>query len=172
MKIAIIIIVVLAALIVLIAIVGAMLPREHRATRAANFPLKPDELFSIISDHAGQTAWREGLKTVEILPPSGGRVLIKETSSFGPMTIEVIEKSPPQRYVTKIADPDLAFGGTWTFEIEAALGGSRLRITEDGFVKNIFFRFMSKFIFSQTATIESYLKSLGTKCGREIKSEP
>jgi hypothetical protein len=72
----------------------------------------------------------------------------------------------------RIASDDLPFGGTWTYEIAAAEGGATLRITEDGFVKNAFFRFMSRFIFGHTATIEQYLKDLGKKFGEEVTPQP
>jgi hypothetical protein len=68
----------------------------------------------------------------------------------------------------RIASDDLPFGGTWTYEIAAADGGATLRITEDGLVKNAFFRFMSRFIFGHTATMEQYLKDLGKKFGEEV----
>ncbi|HEY2546243.1 MAG TPA: hypothetical protein VGI46_09275 [Candidatus Acidoferrum sp.] len=61
----------------------------------------------------------------------------------------------------------LPFGGTWTFEISPVASGATLRITERGYVTNPFFRFMSRTVFSQTATMESYLKSLARKFGEE-----
>jgi hypothetical protein len=69
--------------------------------------------------------------------------------------------------VTRIADPKLPFGGTWTFEIAPDSDGATLRITERGYVTNPFFRFMSRFVFSQTSTMETYLKSLAKKFGEE-----
>lgn len=73
----------------------------------------------------------------------------------------------PQKLVTRIANPKLPFGGTWTFEIAPAAEGATLRITERGYVTNPFFRFMSRFVFRHTSTMEIYLKSLAKKFGEE-----
>lgn len=161
----------LLLIILLVAITGALLPRGHKATRLAKYKLSPEKIFAMITDHKNHPSWRGELKSVEIVTKDG-KTFIKEESSFGPMTLEVVEHSPPRRYVTKIADEDLAFGGSWTFEIEPDGAGSKLRITEDGEVKNIFFRFMSKFIFGHTSTLEGYLKSLGAKLGETVAIEP
>ena len=51
---------------------------------------------------------------------------------------------------------------------DAAADGSTLTITEDGEVRNLFFRFMSRFIFGHTGTLEAFLKSLGKKVGEDV----
>jgi hypothetical protein len=70
----------------------------------------------------------------------------------------VAEASPPTRFVTKIDDPGQPFGGTWTFEI-APLGDARARLTltERGEIYNPIFRFMARFVFGYTATLDSFL---------------
>jgi hypothetical protein len=71
--------------------------------------------------------------------------------------------------VTKIADPDLPFGGTWTYELTPAPGGgTRLAITERGNVKNVVFRFMSRYVFGYTATLDGFLRALGKKGGEDV----
>jgi hypothetical protein len=67
--------------------------------------------------------------------------------------------------VTRVADPDQPFGGTWTFDIGPDSGGARLTITERGEVYNPVFRFIARFVFGYTATIEGYLRSLREKLG-------
>jgi hypothetical protein len=67
--------------------------------------------------------------------------------------------------VVRIADPKLPFGGTWTYEIAPIPKGSSLRIREDGEVYNPLFRFLSRFVFGHSATIDAYLKSLAKKFG-------
>ena len=61
----------------------------------------------------------------------------------------------------------LGLGGTWTYEIRPEEDGSTLTITENGSVSNLFFRFMSRYVFGYTATIETYLVDLGHKFGEE-----
>ena len=75
----------------------------------------------------------------------------------------------PRRYATRIADEELAFGGTWSFEIEPADGGSQLTITENGEVKTAFFRAMARFAFGYHSTMDSYLRALGRRFGEEVE---
>jgi len=146
-----------------------MIAREHRASGTARYSKPPAEIFAMISNFSASTEWRTGLSKVELLPPQNGKPVVRETLSMGPITMVVEEVNSPSRMVTRIADDELPFGGTWTFEVEPDGSGSKLRITEDGFVKPAAFRFMAKFIFGYHATLEQYLKDLGKKFGEEVK---
>jgi hypothetical protein len=78
----------------------------------------------------------------------------------------LVEDEPPARIAVRIADRGLPFGGTWTFQIAPVPGGgSDLRIDEDGEIYNVIFRFMARFFFGYTASIEGYLRDLGVKFG-------
>jgi hypothetical protein len=44
--------------------------------------------------------------------------------------VEVVEATPPSRFVTRIADPDQLFGGSWTVQIARDGVGSRVTVTE------------------------------------------
>lgn len=106
------------------------------------------------------------MQKVEPLPSKDGRPAWRETDQHGQVIpFEVIEWNPRQKLVTRIADPNLPFGGTWTFELEPSHSGTTLRITERGVVNNPIFRFMARFVFGYTATMEEYLHSLGKKFG-------
>jgi hypothetical protein len=48
-------------------------------------------------------------------------------------------------------------------------GGTRVRITEDGEVSNVVFRFMSQYVFGHTATIDGYLSSLAKRFAEDAK---
>jgi len=74
--------------------------------------------------------------------------------------------------VTRITDDSLPFGGTWTYEIAPADGSATLRITERGFIKPALFRFMTRFFFGYTSTMETYLKNLGKKFGEDVAPTP
>ena len=74
--------------------------------------------------------------------------------------------------VTRIVDKELPFGGSWTWEISpAAEGGSRVSITENGEIYNPFFRFMARYVFGYTGTMETYLRNLGKKLGQDVTPE-
>jgi uncharacterized protein YndB with AHSA1/START domain len=156
----------LVSLAGIMAAVGAVMPKGHRAVRSALFRAAPPEVFAVITDFARAPEWRSGVTGVEMLPDDGGKKMFREAGKQGSILYRVEALEPPSRLVTRIADPALPFGGTWTFELMPKDGGTALTITEDGEVYNPIFRFMSKVFFSQTATIEAYLTSLKKRLER------
>jgi len=163
---------ILAGIAALVWIIGALLPRDHVATRMARYAKPPEAVWQAISDAEAMPSWREGLTGVKRLPDENGLPGWVETSSFGEMPLRVIESDAPRRLVMRIASDELPFGGTWTYEVGSVEGGATLRITESGFVKSPPFRFMSRFIFGHTATMEQYLKDLGKKFGENVTTQP
>jgi uncharacterized protein YndB with AHSA1/START domain len=158
---------VLLSLVILVTVIGWLLPRDHVATRIGRYGQPPETIWKAITDVDAMPSWRERLKSVEHLPDRNGLPAHLEITSDGKIPFETVEMTPPQKLVTRIADPKLPFGGTWTFEIAPMADGATLRITERGYVTNPFFRFMSRFVFSQTSTMETYLKALAKKVGEE-----
>jgi len=126
---------VLVALIVVMVVIGAMLPVAHTATRSAQFAKAPPEVFAALEQLAGEQT---------------------------DVPFDVVERSEPSRLVTKIK-PGQPFGGTWTYELKADGAGSTLTITENGEVYNPLFRFLSRYAFGHTATLDGFLKQLGTR---------
>lgn len=173
MKWALIVIGVLVVLIGFAWIIGALLPRTHTASRTARFKQKPQAMFDAIANWREYSSWRTGLKEVRERQGAEGRASWVEVSSFGQMPIEVVESDPPKKIVGRIVDPEhkLAFGGTWTYEIKPTIEGCSLTITENGEIYPAPFRFMARFIFGYTSTMEGYLKALGRKFGEEAQFE-
>ena len=160
------IIYIVAALVLvaaIVAIVGAMLPKAHSASRTARIALPPDKLYALLANVSEYQSWRTDVKSLERLPDREGRpAWVEETSGMKiPMYFERME--PPSLLVARIADPTLAFGGTWTYRIAPAPGGSELTITEDGEVYNVIFRFMSRFVFGYHATMDTFIKHLQSR---------
>jgi len=155
-----------AALVILVAVVtviGWLLPVAHVASRSATFRVPPGDLHAAIADVAAYAQWWPDISRVEMLPSSAGTVRFREHMRGGPIVMEVVESTPPSRFVTKIADPDQPFAGTWTFEIAPHESGSELTITEHGEVYNPIFRFVSRFVFGHTATMDSFLQAAQAK---------
>ncbi len=153
----------LGGLVAVIALIGATLPKGHSASRTARVAIPPDALYSLLVDVDRYPTWRGDVKKLERLPDREGKPAWMETMSAGriPLYFERMER--PSLLVARIADPSLPFGGVWTYRIAPAPGGSDLTITEDGEVYNPIFRFMSRFVFGHTATLEAYLKNLEAK---------
>lgn len=161
----------LIALVALVALVGLFLPKSHVATSTARYARSADEVFKAISDFAALPAWRKDLTKIERRPDQNGHSVWREDGDFGSITYEVTEMVPPKRLVTRIADPDLPFSGSWTYEVKPVAGGATLTITENGEVKNPIFRFMSRFVFGQSSTMKTVQTSLARSFGEEVRFE-
>jgi hypothetical protein len=138
---------VVAALVVLVAIVaviGLFLPRTHVASRTLTVHRPPTDVWALISNPA-----------------------LNQELSGSDVRVETVEARPPERMVSRIADPNLPFGGTWTYTIDSRPTGSTLTITEDGYVSNPIFRFVSRLIIGHHATIDTYLANVAKKLNED-----
>jgi hypothetical protein len=166
------VILILGGALILITLIGWFLPQNHAATRLMFYHQPSEAIWSAITDTSAMPSWREGLKSVKPLPDHNGLPAHIEVTSFGEIPLETVEMIPPRKLVSRVAGPVQPFGGTWTFEITPAPGGAALRITEQGYVSNPLFRFLSRFVFGYTSNIESYLRSLARKFSEPPRIEP
>ena len=125
-------------------------------------------MYAVVRDFASAPKWRSDVKQIEVEAPQRGPVYFREVGKNGTINYELVEDVPAQRMVTRIRDTDLGFSGQWTYLFAAENGGTRVTIQEDGEVSNVLFRFMSRYVFGHTATIDSYLASLAKHFGEEI----
>jgi len=156
---------ILLATLVLVVLVGYCLPKSHVAARAIVLRQNPVDVFALISNFKDGASWRSDVRAVEILPSASGRTRFREKGKNGAIAYEVINLNPPQRLVTQIADKNLPFGGTWTFDVLPTAEGTRLNITERGEVYNPVFRIVSRFILGHSRTLDTYLRNVSRKFG-------
>jgi hypothetical protein len=157
------------ALVAVALVIGALLPAQHVAAREIVLRRSPGEVYAVVRDFASAPTWRPELKRIAILEPAEGKPRYREEFKTGAINYEIAEEREPQRLVTRIVDRDLGYFGTWTYEFTGSENGTtRVRITEEGEVPNVLFRFMSRFIFGHTGTMETYLRALGRKFGEEV----
>jgi uncharacterized protein YndB with AHSA1/START domain len=157
----------MASAVVLVLVIGWFLPRDHVATRMGRYRRSPEAIWAAITDLDAMPSWREGLKSVKRLPDRNGLPANIEFTTSGEIPMETVEMVPPRKLVRRIAASNLPFGGTWTFEIEPVPDGTTLRITENGYVTNPVFRFVSRFVLGYTGEMEKYLRSLAKKFGEQ-----
>lgn len=163
---------VLVLLVVIVCAIGYMLPKSHVASVSAHFAAPADSIWTSLTDVAAFPTWRPGVARVELLPDENGQRGWREIAKHDAVTYRVVESAPPRRLVTRIADQNLPYGGSWTYELTPDGSGTRLTITENGEVYNPVFRFVSRFIMGHTATMEGVLQSLGKKHGETVSREP
>lgn len=131
--------VVVAAVVAVIAAIGATLPRDHVATRSLAVRRPPEEVWLAI---------------------------MQATAASG-VPVDVVESDPPRRQVTRVKDTEKMFGGTWTITIAPSPTGCTLTITEDGWVGNPIFRFVSRYVMGHHATMDGMLKDVAKKFGEQ-----
>ena len=163
---------IIAAIVVVaigaVILIGAMLPKGHVASRSSRFRQQPQAIWAVIT---GPSDWRPDIRRLEKLEPRHGRRTWKEVDKHGQaITYESVEETPPHRLVTRIADPRLPFGGTWTQEIAPDPNGCIVTITENGEIYNPIFRFVSRFVLGYTGSIDTYLKALHAKFGEPAEA--
>jgi uncharacterized protein YndB with AHSA1/START domain len=153
------------ALVLVAAVVGLLLPRNHHASREKIVAAPPQAVWDAITGIERFPSWRKDVKHVQSLPDQDGRKMWFEDGASGKLTFVIDRAEPPRVLVTRLADPKLPFGGKWTYELAPVTNGTRVRISEDGEIYNPLFRFMARYIFGYEGTIGSYLAALQTKFG-------
>ncbi len=157
----------LVLLVGIMALIGSRLPKNHVAARSIFLRKSPQDVYAVIRDFASTPKWRAGVKQVDVDNSPGGPIYFREVSKQGTVNYELVEDVPAQQMATRIRDTDLGYAGQWTYTLAAENGGTRITIREDGEVSNVLFRFMSRYIFGQTSTIDSYLTSLAQHFGEQ-----
>jgi uncharacterized protein YndB with AHSA1/START domain len=159
----------LALLVVLVFALGASLPAEHEVSRRVVLHRPAAEVWEVITDFSQAPEWRPDVVRVERSSDRGGKPVWIEYSPDGegiPYATTVVEEQ--RRLVRTIADPNLPFGGTWTFELAPQDGETRVTITERGTVGNPLFRVVSTFFIGHETYMTRYLVALGKRFGEEV----
>ena len=171
MKTLILIVIVVVGVVIVVAgvaaLIGSRLPKNHTASKTILLHRSPKEVYDVVRDFGSAPSWRSGLKSVEVKTQPDGKVQFREVGS-DTIDYAVDEDVPGEKLVTRILNTDLGYGGKWTYEFLSEGGGTRVKIIEDGEVSNVLFRFMSRYVFGHTGTIETYLTSLAKRFGEDV----
>jgi uncharacterized protein YndB with AHSA1/START domain len=158
----------IVALIAIVLVIGAMLPRDHVASVSAKIAAPPSAVWSVIVQPGAFPTWRGDVTRVEMLTSTASGPSWREFTRNGALTMGIERSEPPRRVVTRILDENLPYGGVWEYDIAPdGANNSLVTITERGWVSNPLFRFVSRFIMGQTSTMDRVLRSLGKHFGAE-----
>ena len=159
------VIVIIAALIGATFLVGYALPAKTTISRSTTLKQSPEAVFAVLADLPHLPEWNRNTEKVEMLTPLDGKEVSKQTFKGGMvMTIITTESVAPHHLVRAIGDNAGPYVGTWTYEISAGDGGSKIVLTEVAEIKNPLFRVMTR-IFGQTKYIDEHLQDLAKKFG-------
>jgi uncharacterized protein YndB with AHSA1/START domain len=143
---------------------GACLPRAHAATVSREHRGTRARAWALVTGAEAFPRWRTGVKRVDVRErdASGAVAAWTEHARFGAIPMRVVERREPDLLVGRIDAEDLGFSGTWTYRLtDAGPGRVRVSITEDGVVANPVFRFLSRYVFGPTRTLEAFQRDLG-----------
>jgi hypothetical protein len=110
---------------------GAFLPVGHVASRSVTLNAPPDRVWPLV-----MASFARG-------------------NNAGAFSIAEIDQ--PYRLVTRVTPKERFFGGTWTYDLVPVATGTQLTITERGEIYQPAFRFLARFVFGYTATIDAAL---------------
>ena len=165
------IVIALVAVVAVVYGIGLALPREHRATSRITLQTPPDAVWPAVRNLDGLLgSWKELESAGRVADQDGKEVWQQKADGFE-MKLIIEEATAPSRLVTRIdAPPDAPFGGTWTYELAPEGAGTRVTITEDGYVGNPIFRVMMKAMGTHR-TLDGFLTGLATKFGQHVTPE-
>ena len=171
MKTALIVLLILVGVVAVAALVGFALPRNHRATSRVTLQRPPEEVWPTVRNLGALLGTWKDLKSARRLPDQNGKEVWEQNAGGFPMRLVVEESDPPRRLVTRIdAPPDAAFGGQWIYELEPAGTGTRITVTEDGYVSNPLFRSLM-YLMGPHRTVDGYLQALSRSFGESARVE-
>lgn len=166
MKTTIVVFIGLAALLAVTALIfqliGSRMRRTHRSIVSVSFPVSRAAVWGAITDYAAMPSWWPAVKSIRFERLPDGTELTWNKDSHGKeIPFRTGESRINEKLVRIIAKDDLPFGGTWTFDlIDSPGGGTRLTLTEDGFINVALLRPIATWFIGLDATQKDFLAHL------------
>lgn len=150
--------------------VGARLPRDHVVTRRLRLNQPVEAVWARLTDHAGASSWRRGIKRVERLADHDGHEVWREVSGDA-IDLETTLVEGQRRLIRRITGDRRDFGGEWEYELASDGASTLVTVTERGEVYHPLYRFVSRFILGHTRTLDTYLRDLASSFGEAATIE-
>ncbi len=151
-------------LVGLVAVAGLMMPRDHVARSSVALPATSDSVWEAVRTLGAMPAWWPEVQRMTFDSTRADESWLME-NRFGVMRLTVTGESPGRMLMTRLEDSSGgSFGGDWSYELDAMEGGSRLTVTERGWVGNPLFRVLLR-LGGPHRTIDGYLRALARRFG-------
>lgn len=148
--------------VVVMVMVGAGLPQKHVVTRRKSFAAPPERVWSALLSIRQLPYDRSDLRAVDQGVATAPPTAIEVVGS--PVTITFETFRPPRTLVVKTTEPDVAYGGTWTFELELETAQiTKLTVTEEAEVRGRLVRFAVRTFGLDDALIEGVFRAVKRK---------
>ena len=170
MKLVLTIVAAIIALVLLVTIIGAFMPRTHVATSEITLRQPIDTVYATLRDIGGMTKWWTDLKSSERVADASAERWRQVARGFT-MELDIGEDMPPNGFTTHIvAEKGAPFGGKWIYRLTAVPGGTKVAITEEGWIGPPPFRVMAT-VMGLNRTLDSMLMSLSKHFGEQETPE-
>ncbi len=160
-----------ATFAVLLIVPGLLMAPNHVSVRTIALNSKPEVVWDALTNFEELPTWRSGVKRVEV-KKTGDQTLIIEHGDEQAMTFRLLAFDPPHRFQTEIADDDLPFAGTWTWELKPQGRGCALTITEHGNIKSAPMRTVAAVLMDPAQTQDQYLRELAAHLDEDAEPGP
>jgi uncharacterized protein YndB with AHSA1/START domain len=148
---------------------GARMPYNHSVSVTGVVAAPQEKVFALITNVAHGADWRPGVKSVSTLTPDNGRDHWVEHLKHGQyMTFLATRTEAPTRREVTLDDPRASYGGTWTYQLSPgpSPNTTTLQITETGFIKPPFYRFVMNRVMGPTYNLDQYMKDIQAAAAR------
>jgi hypothetical protein len=141
---------------------GMLLPARYEVERSVELEAPPNFIWRIVTDHAKETEWRNGVHSVEKQHSQDRKPLWKETryDMRTPLFLKTVVSEPPHKLVREIVDNTLMSG---SYQIEIAAAGeekSKVTMRQEAELHKPFQRIKMYLFGSKAAEVERYLSDL------------
>ena len=139
--------------------IGLLLPATHVARLEGLVARPPDQVAAAIRDVRAYPQWRSGVAVEGVVEGVDAIAYVEATDDR--IAYRLTEPVRGREFQTTITEPSLPFGGHWTIALTPEGPGTRVRIQEDGVVRDPVYRFFARFVFGYTSSMARYLRDLG-----------
>ncbi|HEY3350559.1 MAG TPA: SRPBCC family protein [Thermoanaerobaculia bacterium] len=148
--------------VVVMAMVGAGLPQKHVVTRRKSFAASPERVWSALLSIRQLPVDRSDLRAVDQGVATAPPTAIEVIGSPVAITFETFR--PPRLLVVRTTEPDVSYGGTWTFELELETAQiTKLTVTEEAEVHGRLLRFAVRTFDLDDALVEGVFRAVKRK---------
>jgi len=143
---------------------GNQLPVDHKVVVSARFKCSVDRLWHLIDDIKTHPTWRPELTSVSLV--SQNPDLWEENYEGTLLRLRTDERVEGEKLVRVLADMELPYQGSWTYEV-AAQGeeASLLTVTEIAHIKNPVFRFVAQGFFGYEESLKIGIREMESQLG-------
>jgi uncharacterized protein YndB with AHSA1/START domain len=158
---------VLACIVTYVA--GTQMPREHHSQLTATFPVPRDKVWNVLIDYEGMPKWWPAVKSVRTERLTDGTLITWNKDAHGnEVPFKTTAMNPDVKLERTIAGTNQPFGGKWTFELaDDGDSGTKLTLTEDGWIQSPFYRAIAKWFVGLDATQKDFIANLTKRLASE-----